>query len=580
MGRIKNWFTNRRLKRLEGDLAMLASKGINYNPKHYTEYDVLAKDPEREYSLAIQEYLVWYVGKPRLIRLFYLHHPELTIDLKYFWQSVTADYIKRHTGIPNTISTKMATILFGGGFTNDVEIFKTNEDDTITEDIDEKKSEQAKNMLEILKDKCLFITRVKEGATTESWSGHLFAKYSYDTDASDFPILEIADVRNAEVTKIRGITTAIIFKNYYKNALKEYVHKEIYTTDDNGDATILNKLYAINPNGNETEVPLLTLPETRELEPEFHFVGLKGMLAFEKPNKLPNNEFPNSPYGASDYAGAIPSYDALDEVYSEMVSEVRNNKSKRYVPENMIPHDKYGNAEDLDPFVKNYVKVAGDIDQEAQNKIEVTEINDKHESLQKKFDTILTTAINKAGLSPLALGVTGLEAINSSDKSQQERNKTTLETRGLKLASWKPFIEEMLLQLLALYSWMQKNLPIDLEGMERIDIDFSNCNVSVEFAPYILQSEKELIDTWGSAKSTYRVSSTINAVRKIHPDWSESQILDEVNRIRYEEGMSFDNPSGLPDLTGIDNGTDDDKDNPNGDKDIDKKIEDNSDQDD
>lgn len=585
MGRIKNWFTNRRLNRLEGDLKMLSQKGINYNPKHYREYDMLSKVPEKEYTLNVQENLVWSIGKPRLLRQFYMHNPELTIDLNYFWQSATTDIIKRHTGIPNMISTKMATILFGGGFTSKVEIFKTDEKGNLTDEIDDDASKKATENLEIIKDKAEIMKHCKCGAFTESWSGHLFAKWNYDLDASNYPILELADVRNAEVRKIRGVTTAIVFKNYYNKNQKQYVHKEIYTTNEKGDATILNELYEIMPSGDERQTSLLVLEETKFLEPLFTFDGLKGMLAFEKPNKLPNNEFENCPYGASDYAGTHAAFDSLDEIFSEMVSEVRNNKTKRYVPENMIPHTRTGEPMDLDPFVKNYVKVAGDLDQDAQNKIEVTEISDKHESLKQKFDTFLTTVVNKAGLSPVALGVTGIEAITSSDKSQQERNKTTLETRNVKLETWLPFLEYIFIQMLALNAWMQKSLPVDQEELNKLDVAFTNCNVTIEFPTYIMQSDKETIDTWGSAKSTYKVSSTLNALRNIHPDWSETQLMDELNAIRFEEGMAFDNPSGLPELTGIDTEMDDEdkdkeKDNPNDEQDIKKKLEDNTKQND
>ena len=38
-------------------------------------------------------------------------------------------------------------------------------------------------------------------------------------------------------------------------------------------------------------MPLSTLPQTKELEEIVIFEGLKGMLAFEKANKLPNAEF-------------------------------------------------------------------------------------------------------------------------------------------------------------------------------------------------------------------------------------------------------------------------------------------------
>ena len=110
----------------------------------------------------------------------------------------------------------------------------------------------------------------------------------------------------------------------------------------------------------------------------------------------------------------------------------------------------------------------------------------------------MTTVCNNAGINPIALGVTGLESIDSSEGSQQERNKATLETRGDKLESWKPFTENIELQLLALNSWMQRNYPnLNQEGLNKIDIDFSNCNVNVAFGDYIVSTKQELIDLWG-----------------------------------------------------------------------------------
>lgn len=90
-----------------------------------------------------------------------------------------------------------------------------------------------------------------------------------------------------------------------------------------GYAVIYNKLYELKTDGKENEVPLTTIPETSNILPEYRFEGLKGMLAFHKPNKLPNNEFPDSVYGASDYQGATDTFDGLDEVYSEFVAEIK-----------------------------------------------------------------------------------------------------------------------------------------------------------------------------------------------------------------------------------------------------------------
>jgi len=551
---IRDWFRERRLERLRRDLLMLQESGKdktpNFNPVHFKTFTEIA--PDLEFTISVQENLAWFIGKPRLLRQFYGTHPIVTGDLKYFWQTAPGDVIKRHTGIPNTAANKMSVILFGNGFTSRVEIFKTDENGKPTNEIDDKASKLATENLEILKKKTELVDHLRNGAVTESVFGHLFGKWNYDIELSEYPIFEIASVMNAELVKTRGITTAIVFKNYHTIGDKLYVHKETHTTNEKGFAMYINKLYALDKStGSEKEVPLTTIPQTANLKEEFVFEGIIGMLAFEKPNKLPNAEFPNCPYGASDYAGAHNIFDALDEVFSEMVSEIRNNKPRRYVPENMIPTNRNGEKQPLDPFVTNYVKVTGDIDQDAQNKIEVTEINDKHESLQKKYDTLLTAALNKMGLSPLAIGDPGMVAMNLGDKSQQEKNKTTLETRNLKLQSWIPFMEKVLLQMLSLNAWIQKQFGVEQEGLNKLEINFSNCNVAIEFPDYIQTSDKEIIDTWGAAKSNYRVASTETAIRYIHPDWSETQIMDEVNRIRFEEGMSFDNPNNLPELTGI-----------------------------
>lgn len=551
--------TTKRLNQLEADLNMLyAEKGVYvFNPKYYNQPRSMT--PEQEFTLSVLENFAWFSGKPYMIRQFYQSYgPVLTHDMNYFWAQAPANYRKVHSGLPALIANKMGIVLFGGGILPEITIYKLDADGKPTKDIDEPKTKAAKDILEVLMNNTAFAEQMHKAAVTASWCGHVFIKLGYDMAVSDYPIIEIADIRNAELVKDRGITTEIIFKNYYKVGSSNYVHKEIYTTNEQGEALVIHKLYRVSDRGDEKEVPLTTLPETAPLAetPELHFSDLKGMLAFELPNKLPNNEFPDSPYGASDYAGAHSSYDALDEVLSEMYSEVRNNKPMRYVPDTMLRflQDEKGSIDIkmLDPFVQNYIRVSGDPDQNAKNEIVVAEIKDKQESLKQKWVTALTTALNIAGLSPYSIGITGIESVDASAESQQERNKTTLETRSAKLKLWVPLLEKLLLQFLALNSWMQKNLPnFKQEDIPNIDIDFTNCRINVKFGDYVIEKQGDKINTWGTAKQ-YRVSSTREAVKNIHPDWTDSQIDEEVNLIRFEEGMALDSPDNLPNLTGYD----------------------------
>src|SRR5690606_28757098 len=112
------------------------------------------------------------------------------------------------------------------------------------------------------------------------------------------------------------------------------------------------ELYKLN-NDREEKVDLSEVPEVEQIRytsdgeqrlnenDEFVYTGLKGMLAFEKPNKTPSHEFMSSIYGASDYEGALDSFDALDEAYSGLIAELRDNKTIRYIPENMLPRKIY-----------------------------------------------------------------------------------------------------------------------------------------------------------------------------------------------------------------------------------------------
>ena len=59
------------------------------------------------------------------------------------------------------------------------------------------------------------------------------------------------------------------------------------------------------------EVDLAEIPDTENDLPEFIYKGLRGMIAFDLPNKTPSHEFIDSDYGASDYEGALDSFDAL-----------------------------------------------------------------------------------------------------------------------------------------------------------------------------------------------------------------------------------------------------------------------------
>lgn len=576
---LKDFFTRRRLNRLQRDLNMLRDT-IKFNPYAVAMID---SETDKDFSRRITEYRVWSMGNSYVLRRFFVGTLEYR-TCNYFWTRAPLSYRMIHSGLPGLICSKMPRILFGNGIAPTVSVYKDSGE------VDKNKTKAATDYTLQLIDKVKLRDVLTECATNESWGGHSFIKFSFDTDLSNFPIIEAADIMSTEVVKERNETVAIIFKTWYEdkkkgNQQRKYRLDEIYTTDATGDAVIRYELYELTT-GEEKRVPLNSIPETQKIveavngDDEVVFTGLKGMLAFEKPNKLPSLEFPHSNYGASDFEGATDSFDAVDEAYSTIINEIRDNRTFRYFASHNFRRDK-DTGEILTPddgFTKNFVLTEGDIDQEQgvnKNRI-VDQIPDKTEEHKAKYLTAVTVALNKAGLSPYSIGITGLESINQSAESQQERNKVTLETRKAKLELWTPYLSKVLSQLLAFNTYLLNTVGVKQDDMPLPDMDITLSTVTIDFGEYLQDTDKDLVDIWGLAKSQ-GISSTQNAVRELHKSWSEKQILDETNVILFENGMATDTPNGLPNLTGIetDEGDDtdetDEKDNKDGKKETDDK---------
>jgi len=545
---IQQYFKEKRLLKLRGDLELIAKSEYAYNPFTINMPDTLLE--KDSVAKGILESLVWYSGKTEALREFYtktLYQSKRDFDYRadFFWRTALENTRKIHSGLPNLISKTMAKLIFGNGIKVEPTVFNGNQ-------VDEVASEQVKEAIKILLEELEVDSKLLIGSQTESWSGHIAYKLSFDTRLSPYPILESYDPRYFDIIKLRGVLIGIVFKKYIETgkgqSLKRYVLKEFYTTDEQGDAVINYTLYQVSADGREVEVPLTTLADTYDLaeQPTIVFKGLKGILAFEKPNVIEGNLFIDSPFGQSDYDTAFSLFDGLDEVLSGIVSEIRENKTIRYIPEDMIPRDQSGNFYKLNQYVNNFVKYKTDIDQDSKQKIETTQIADKTIEHYEKWRVLVANVCNACGLSPITLGITGLESIASSDKTTREKNKTSLETRAMKINLWKPFIEKMVIKLLELTSYIQTQYPETVpDGFPKIDVDWANTNVTVQFNDYLVNSLEDRIATWTQAKAG-GVASIDTVVNQIWGDELSQEDKDaEINRIKIEIGLPLEDPSLL-----------------------------------
>lgn len=583
---ITDYMHSRYDKKLERGLKRLNDK-IKFNPD-FNKLGMQYMSSKRRTRL-LTEYLIWWMGDPAIISNYYKQEfsslgDDTEAELNMFWKVAPDDIIKAHTGMPSLISNKKSRLLWGQDITIDTQVYKLDESGEVTEEVDE---EQSKTIREILTKTLIPKTKLmdvfKKATEEESWSGHQAIKFNFDRSITPYPLVESCDVRFFTVDKKRGHTVAIIFHQWFTDDKKnrKYRLDEIYTTVrpdelfktesdiltyceqwnqtktpvELGDALITYTLYELK---NDKEKPIEfsswgVCPElTDGIDQESYvYPGIKGMLAFEKPNRLPNRDFPNSNYGSSDYAGSLVSFDKLDELFSENSAEVRNNKSIYVYPMSWLDKDSDGKPKrSRDKFKTNYVNPDVDVDQTQGKSVTATvlQATDKTESFVKKWKLEIGMICANAHMSPTSFGgmAIGFESINSSDESQIERQKDTIDTRNEMIGMWKSYTEDILMKLLEFNSWLINNGYVtEQPGINNmIDIDFDNCTITCHWPEYVQASDQERINTWGSAKSM-GVADTETAVKRIYPTLSSDEQQDIIDRIKLENGMAIDNPEAL-----------------------------------
>jgi A118 family predicted phage portal protein len=548
---IQSYFRERRLLKLRGDLEMLTKSEFAWNPYRVVlpntlvQKDLVAK--------GMLESMVWYSGKIEALREYYTKTinqmatgTETDYRNDFFWRTALENTRKIHSGLPQLISKTMSKLIFGNGIVVQPSVY------TESGVLDQATTDLTKEAIDLVVKETDLLHKLSTGAITESWAGHIAYKLSFNLGLSSYPIVEAYDPRYFDVIKMRGVLIGIVFKKYIEvgkgQDQKRYVLKEFYTTNEQGDAVINYSLHQVFADGREAEVPLNTLQETADLA-EINpvvFTGLKGILAFEKPNIIESSLFVDSPFGQSDYDVAFSLFDGLDEIISGIVEEIRTNKTMRMIPEDFIPRDQAGNFAKINQYVTNFIKYKSDIDQDAKNRIDTTVIPDKTMEHYEKWRVLVANVCNACGLSPISLGITGLESIASSDKTTREKNKTSLETRAIKVELWKPFLEKMLLKVLELTTYIQAQYPeARPDGFPQLNVRWENTDIAVQFNDYLVNSIEDKIATWGQAKAS-GVASTETIVNQIWGDeLSEEDKQVEINRIKIEQNMPLDDPSVL-----------------------------------
>ena len=559
---LKTYFQQKRLKRLEADLKMLNSQKYDYD-KYGSIFQKMVDQSFDEKLLL--ENMSWMSGSAEVIYNFHKEYSQqgssVNVKKTRFWATAPSFIRHVHSGIPSVISETFAKVLFNQGFQVKVNVKKQ---DNVKLN-DDKASDEATTILTEFIKKLQLEEKLTQMAKICSGIGDCCLKYSFDFSLSPYLIIEVVPRTLYKVNKVRGITKSIEFYTWIvkddptKRGI-QIVYKlvEIYSKNENGDATIESKLFVKKKDVNSdfSEVALNSIPETADIEPLRIFAGVKGILADQYSNIKNSNILYQTPYGDSDYNNAHELFDSLDNCLSELVAQLNDTKPLREFPEDLFQTFSSGGTIDSESFkqfnkyITNFIKTRRSNKEGENGKIVVTTFPDRTEMLINTYLKLLSLICAECKISPISLGIQDMISIDSSDKSTREKSKTTTETRKQKLKLIIPVLKETLRKVLQFQKYLCAidGYPVaadDFKAKEKLqNIDTTNLNIDTIFNDYIVDSVDSKVVTWGNAK-TQRVASTRVAVENIYSDLSKEDQENIIREIKLEEGMTLDSPDAL-----------------------------------
>jgi 6-pyruvoyl-tetrahydropterin synthase len=143
----------------------------------------------------------------------------------------------------------------------------------------------------------------------------------------------------------------------------------------------------------------------------------------------------------------------------------------------------------------------------------------------------MSIGINKAGLAPTTLGLTGLESINSSAESQDAREKTSMRTRAVCLNSWEKTLKELFNRWLQVRDYIEKKQVFDYSDL-----------INIRFNEYTNPTLENITDIIAKQVQT-GLKSTDTAVKELNEGMSDEQVQEEVMKIMAERGQPVLPPS-------------------------------------
>lgn len=251
-----------------------------------------------------------------------------------------------------------------------------------------------------------------------------------------------------------------------------------------------------------------------------------GLGAVYAPNILPSSLWRHDALGAhlgrSDLEGIEPQLDALDELYSSWMRDVRLGKGRLIIGESMLRDlgAGLGAGFDLDTTIFTPIKAAPSRADSEKMAIENVQFDIRTEDFERAIDHFRRIILAAAGYSPATFGMQDDgAAITATEVAARQQLSFT--TRKRKILGLKPALEKILTKALAVDAAV---FPAGGAAPLRVVAEF----------PDGAMDDPKAVAEQNSLDYNSQSASIEERVRRRNPDWDDTAVEEEVARIRED----------------------------------------------
>lgn len=445
--------------------------------------------------------LLWYRGDPAELHQYYTQIDDQVGNSKFWAAEATTgiNFRKIHTGLPALIIDILADIVVDA--LNKIEI--TN---NIKAEETWKEIQKDNDFKDIIKQAIIDVLVEGDGAF----------KISYDTSISKYPIIQFYSGIDVDFDYKMGRLDKIIFKTYYYKGNTRYLLKEYYSKDG-----IKYRLLK-----NEKDIAELDeVPELKELQEinQNNFI-MAVPIMFNKSKKFKGR-------GQSILEKKIDDFDSFDEVWSQWIEAIRDNKTNTYIPEDLLPTDKDGNVLKPNTWDSRFVQICSNASETDGSKVIRESGQFDYEKMLQSYITALDLCLQGL-ISPSTLGI-DVKKLDNAD-AQREKEKVTLYTRNKIIRVLEKVLPTLAITCLKVYDKAQNKIPGEYEA-------------TTDFGEYSSPSFEAVVETVSKARPGQAVMSIERTVEEMYGDsLTKEEKEEEVKRLKEEQGiLQKDEPSVL-----------------------------------